>query len=248
MNVAGQLWSIAVEEQFYLVWPAVVLLCGRRLLLLVCSAMILGALVSRCAFNVAAVEGEAAYLLTSSRMDGLALGGLVAVVVTYPAGLTALRRGAPAAALAGLLVLGLLFATQGNLTPPLGDWVETVGISGFVLVSGALLVSAIGMREGNPGYRLLASPALRTLGKYSFAMYLLHSFVLRIALWRWPGAGADITVYGSILLGTVALALVVGTITFALAWISWRILEEPFLQAKSLFPYGSEASAQRLSM
>jgi peptidoglycan/LPS O-acetylase OafA/YrhL len=248
MQVAGQLWSIAVEEQFYLVWPFIVLLCGRRMLLTVCGAMIAGALISRLCFRMADMESGAAYLLTTSRMDGLAMGGLIAILVKDPGGLHVLRRIAPWAASAAVSLLVVLFVTQGDLSPPLGDWVEVLGITGFVVLFGALLVYLLGARNTEPAYKFIVQPWLRTLGKYSFAMYLLHSAVLRVVLWRWPTMTEDVSLYGSLLFGMVLLSIIAGTITFVLAWISWRVLEEPFLQAKSLFPYGSEASAQRLSM
>jgi peptidoglycan/LPS O-acetylase OafA/YrhL len=248
MQVAGQFWSIAVEEQFYLVWPVIVLLCGRRLLLTVCGAMVIGALVSRLCFRLAEVENGAAFVFTTSRMDGLAIGSLIAVVAKEGTGLQTLRGAAPWVATAAAVLLGALFVTQGDLSPPLGDWVEVLGITGFVLLFGALLVFIVSARGTEFGYRLFVTPWLRTLGKYSFAMYLLHSAVLRVVVWRWPTMTEDVSLYGSLLFGTVVLSAIAGTITFALAWISWRVLEEPFLQAKSLFPYGSEASAQRLSM
>ena len=62
------------------------------------------------------------------------------------------------------------------------------------------------------------------------------------------GLIVDVSVYGSFLFGQIVFVLIAGAISFALAWLRWRLIEEQFLQAKALFPTGADASGQRLSM
>jgi len=76
-------WTLAVEEQFYLVWPFVVLALDRRALQVLCVAMIVGALCLRIAMVQGVFAGylyeNAAHVLLPARMDALALGGFVAL-------------------------------------------------------------------------------------------------------------------------------------------------------------------------
>ena len=244
--LGGHLWSIAVEEQFYLVWPVVVLLLNRRLLVVACCGMIVGALAIRIVLE-ASGESVGAYLLMPARMDGLAVGALVAVAARDPAALRMMRKYAPWTA-AALTVLTVLFVVLGDLTPPRDSWTQTVGFSAVALLFGALLIYVIGAKTGDFGYGMLVSKPLTAMGKYSYAMYLVHVPILRILMWKEGGIVSDASVYGSFLFGQLGFILVAGTISFMLAWLSWRVLESPFLQAKTLFPYGSESSGQHLSM
>ncbi|MDB5295976.1 MAG: acyltransferase family protein, partial [Phycisphaerales bacterium] len=75
-------WSLAVEEHFYMVWPAVVLALGRRGGMTACGVMILAAVSVRC-YRAAYVPGgwEQTYIWTFCRMDSLAIGSLLALAV-----------------------------------------------------------------------------------------------------------------------------------------------------------------------
>src|SRR5690606_28281082 len=74
------LWSLAVEEQFYLVWPLLVFAVRRRWLMALCGLTFLGAILTR-AYLATQGAAAAAYVLTPARMDTLAAGALVAVVL-----------------------------------------------------------------------------------------------------------------------------------------------------------------------
>jgi peptidoglycan/LPS O-acetylase OafA/YrhL len=73
-------WSLAVEEQFYLVWPFVVLLAIGTRLLWICIALVLVALLSRAVMQAAEAKPEMIYMFTFCRMDALAMGAAMAVV------------------------------------------------------------------------------------------------------------------------------------------------------------------------
>ncbi len=247
-GLAGHLWSIAVEEQFYLVWPFVVLLLGRRALLAACCSMIVGALVIRVALETSAANDAGAFLLMPSRMDALAVGALVAVFVHDPIAMRTMRRWAPWIAPAAIAVLAVLFVALGDLTPPLEGWTQTIGLSALAMLFGTVLVYVISSNKGNLAHRALVSTPLMWLGKYSYALYLFHVPTGTILAWKLQAPLRELSVYGSFLFGQIVFVLIAGAISLALAWLSWRLLEEPFLRAKTLFPYGSEASGQRLSM
>jgi len=77
--VLGHLWSLAIEEQFYLVWPAMVWLAPRRHLKWLCLIIAAGAFLARFYMGSHGYGSEATYRMTPGRMDTLALGAFVAV-------------------------------------------------------------------------------------------------------------------------------------------------------------------------
>src|SRR3954471_12053673 len=99
----GHFWSLAVEEQFYLVWPLLVLLLSRRALIGICVACLPISLALRLYF-IARGNSAGADFFTASRMDALAVGALVATLARQPAGLAALRRPARWIVIIGLLI------------------------------------------------------------------------------------------------------------------------------------------------
>ena len=77
----GHFWSLAVEEHFYLAWPALVWICTRRQFAIVCCTFVVGAVALRTGIVLRHGETHASYLLTPCRVDGLAMGGLLALLV-----------------------------------------------------------------------------------------------------------------------------------------------------------------------
>jgi peptidoglycan/LPS O-acetylase OafA/YrhL len=98
-------WSLAIEEQFYLLWPAVVFLLGRRALIGICGAVIVAALAARTALTLWGAHPIPIHVLTPCRMDSLALGALVALAARGPRGVAVL---VPAARWCASVSLGLL--------------------------------------------------------------------------------------------------------------------------------------------
>ncbi len=85
----GWFWSLAIEEQFYVVWPFVVWHASRDTIIRLCGAAIFSGLVIRVALLVLHAPGSDSilfiYVLTPCRLDGLAVGALVAMAIAAPA-------------------------------------------------------------------------------------------------------------------------------------------------------------------
>src|SRR5882757_6155467 len=90
-------WSLAIEEHFYLFWPLVIFLLARRprALIAVSLATALGAMLARLIGSLVGVSWWTTYVLTPFRLDGLALGALLAVMARQPEGMERLVRALP---------------------------------------------------------------------------------------------------------------------------------------------------------
>ena len=88
----GHLWSLAIEEQFYICWPLVVFLCSRRTLLRVCAGVIALSLLLRIGFRLTDVPRDWVYIVTPARLDGLASGAMVTLLIRSPSGRALVAR------------------------------------------------------------------------------------------------------------------------------------------------------------
>jgi peptidoglycan/LPS O-acetylase OafA/YrhL len=228
-------WSLAIEEQFYLVWPFVVLLLRPRALLGLCLAVILFVPVLRGVALAYWVSPLAVYVATPTRLDGLAAGAFAVLAVRQARSVQQLLPTSRLlAGAAGVGVLGVWLTPKGySWESPL---TATVGFSLLAVFFAAMLLLAVGSRPGKLLHRTLTHPFMRAFGKYSYSMYLFHlplRALLRDTVYnnsRFP------TVGGSRLPGQVLFYLAATALTFAVSWLSWHLLEKQFLKLKRFFP------------
>ena len=224
-------WSLAIEEQFYLVWPLVVHLTPREKLTRVCLAFFGASVLCRFGLELAGAPFATTYVATPARLDGLSLGAFLACLPFEK--LKASRRTAMFVAAGGALVslAVVAYARAPNMERRFGP---TVGYAALAIMWSGVLVLALTVPRVT---RVFTWRGLVTLGKYSYALYLFHttvSYLVKDYLFgpeRWPVVGR------SYLPGQLLFFLISGGITFALAWVSWRILEEPLLRLKKHFRY-----------
>ena len=196
------LWSLAVEEQFYAVWPWLLMaLAWWRRLLLPALALVVAASFAYAALQVR-VAPESAYYSAFARAWELGLGALAAVLLDG-------RRVGPRTA-AALGALGL--AAVAGATLGFGAATPFPGPPALVPTLGAVALIAAGTsaRPAAATRSLMRSP-VRWLGRVSYAWYV----------WHWPVlvfAGGALPAWGR---GAVALA------SLAPAWLTFRWIEEP---------------------
>jgi peptidoglycan/LPS O-acetylase OafA/YrhL len=233
-------WSLSVEEQYYLFWPFVVFFCDRRRLKLVCLALILAAPAIRLTL-VESGSAYAAYVLTPGRMDGLALGSLLAMLAREPGGLARFTRWAwPIAVLAFTAVL-VIFAVLGEAVGHKGHLYNTVGLTASAFLAGSLLVLALSGRLGTLGNRLLTMPPLTILGRHCYGIYVVH-VPLHVAL-GYAGFRIDTVLawmpFGPRLAAQMVYTSLLTLLSLGIAILIWHGYEKHFLKLGKRFPYGT---------
>jgi peptidoglycan/LPS O-acetylase OafA/YrhL len=233
-------WSLSVEEQFYLVWPLAVCFLARRSLLVCCTVMIGAALAFRWAL-VAAGDPIAAYVLMPARMDGLAIGGAVALLARSGAGRAWLERWRRPIGLAAAGTVAVLALSGGGLNQYRAG-VQTIGYLALALAFGSA-TAAVATGAAPALQRSLRSRWLRFLGKYSYALYVFHYPLISALKAHGFSVGALPTVAGSELPAQLIFTAVLVALAVALALLSWHAWEAPFLGLKRYVPMGRATSA-----
>jgi peptidoglycan/LPS O-acetylase OafA/YrhL len=232
-GMAALTWSLAIEEQFYLLWPLLVFVFRRETLLRLCVAMAIGAMVLRIAWLFADAPRTSIYVLTPCRFDGLAIGAWIALVLRGPTDRGLIRRAASVAAMISGVGLGGLFLVHGSLRAGLASTLS-LGMTLLAVLFGAVVALAVVSPAENRLVRTAGLRILRTFGKYSFAIYLLHQPIFQ-ALAQ-AGAAAELPrVLGSRLPAYAAGFAAASLLALLAAMASWHLYERRFLTLKRYF-------------
>jgi peptidoglycan/LPS O-acetylase OafA/YrhL len=225
-------WSLAVEEHFYLVWPLVVWLCSGRTLRWVCVGLMIASPALRTTLMAVGVDGWNASSFTPCRLDGLTLGGLIALLVRSDDTRRQLARYAPKMFLVTFpLLLG--YVARPRSLDALG---ATLGLSAIALCFGSVLVLSLDDRSGSRWQSFLRTRFMRTLGKYSYGLYVLH-FLIQPLYKRVLPTERLLPWTGALTLTAVLQMLCWFGISLAAAWVSWHLWEKHFLRLKRFFEY-----------
>jgi peptidoglycan/LPS O-acetylase OafA/YrhL len=230
LNTA-HLWSLSIEEQFYLVWPFVVwLVTPRRLVWIAGTAVVLG-LITRA--WMAANDIPGAYVLTPVRLDALMVGAMLAVVFRT-IGPARLAKPARVALAIGVIAWVLLSALRG--VEYRDAVVSVIGFPIVAIVFGAALVVALTPGPGSVVQRLLSTAPLRSWGKYSYGIYVFHYPIIAVCEMKfgflqqtaaWAG--------GARLPAVLAFAMIAAGVSYGVAWVSYNVFEGPVLSLKRHF-------------
>src|SRR5260221_10990143 len=128
----AHLWSLAVEEQFYLLWPAIVLVASRPALIRICIGCAALALAVRIGLRFSALPWYSCLLLSPARLDDLSLGALVAVLLRVPGAKPVIARWCSRVAVAAGAVCGGIFLSR-RFTDGQDPIIGTVGVTSFGL-------------------------------------------------------------------------------------------------------------------
>jgi peptidoglycan/LPS O-acetylase OafA/YrhL len=220
-GVLGHFWSLAIEEQFYLVWPFAVLLLRPRHLARLCLMGVAASLLGHVVLAEYGVSTDVICSLTPIRLDGLLAGAWLATRrYTRHPGMPA--RGAHRAPLAAAGVISVLLIWPARGLPAGNRWVMSFAFSGLALIFSLFLAGILSARAGSVVRRSCEARPLAFLGRISYGFYVLHMPVIGFLRKHWAPAGslADC-------LGFFAAALLISAL---LATVSWIGFERPILR------------------
>jgi peptidoglycan/LPS O-acetylase OafA/YrhL len=232
-GMLSHLWSLAVEEQFYLLWPWVMLFTPRKHLLF---AIFLFIAIGVGSGYVVAIKGlgDFALTLSFSCFDAFGLGALLAfILVFHPDQLARTHRLMGIAA----LVCGMQAISEQTPWPLIVLPDRTVcAIIALWFIAGVVLAQE---RHKKPS-RFLTNPVLVFVGKISYGMYLYHlplawdyDLLYKYLNHRLP---AGVLPYQAYIVFGENMVLLVG-----LSWASWVVVERPLLRLKQYFDYQAQA-------
>ena len=235
-NFLDLFWSLAVEEQFYLAWPLVVLALRRRPLMFFCVGLMAFSSVLRITlFFVYDVPPVALYVMTPTRLEGLAAGAFIAAFVRGPGGTAGLVVPAKMVLWASTMGLAAVGWQQSGFFYYRLPLSVTFGLTLLSFFWGSLLVLALAASPRGLYGRVLESRFLRIFGKYSYALYIIHSTVYMGFVWLLRRYMLDGRSDDALLVQLLMYAVVI-PVAFVIAAGSWRFIESPILNLKRFFP------------
>jgi peptidoglycan/LPS O-acetylase OafA/YrhL len=217
----GHTWSLAVEEQFYLLWPTLLVfgLARRWPMAAVAGGIALLAVAATWTVSrgAAADDLDALYLTPLPHVPALLAGAVLAFVLAGPAAERAATALRPAAIgpvlLAGLALLALTTSHQAG-------WLYAGGL-GLVDVGAAVLIGTVVVAPGASWRALLELAPVRWLGARSYGFYLWHAPIVWVLQRELAGV-----------VPTAAAALV---LALGATVLSWRLVEQPFLRLRGRY-------------
>ncbi len=217
-SICSPLWTVSIEEQFYLFWPALMRMLKRRGMIIAGIVTFLLSTVSQIGIVLGGVAGGLLYFGSASRCDSLALGILLAL---YADRLPKLTSGARFFVVACGLLAWIISSAWLTDQPGPVNMHTVLGQLIVSLASGAILYGCLSSSN-----KLVTGHWVVRLGKVSYGLYMLHFTGLLIVLSLLRPA------YGWGLLAAKALAFL---LTVFLALASYRWIESPFLRLKERF-------------
>ncbi len=230
----NHLWSLAIEEQFYMVWPLIVFFVPGRRLFRTTLALAVGALLLRFALILHGVGPEAIHVNTATRADTLLIGGLFALL--YRSGYwSRILRLAPwgflaasSVILTSILMMGREFFPHPAFSLRARLWMDGPRYTLLALAAACLL--AWSLRPDSMAGWIFKRSWLCFLGRYSYGIYVLHmiplSFLVgsqRAILFQWTHS----KLLSVALAGFSSLAIGISA-----AYLCFHLYEKPFLRLK----------------
>lgn len=231
---APHFWSLCVEEQFYVLWPFLMLFVPRRFLPATMLAVALVAPGTRLVFALQHRSRLWLYLLSPCCLDCLAMGGLLAWAESRVGTERLVRSGvARACKFLGFPLMALFVYLAARRTPLLlprwfGPELDVVWVVGNT--AQAIFFTYVVARSCDPGHgdwqRLLSLDGLRFMGKISYGLYVYHMILwARVLEPVWPKSSP--VAVPTFWAGVPA--------SFLVAVVSWYALERPILSLKDRF-------------
>lgn len=228
----SHLWSLGIEEQFYLLVPILIRLVPVRRIPWMIGSLIIFAPVSRWLIVGQTPDHSlAAGMLPFCRSDGLGLGMLVAWIVRSPAAIQWCRnRSGVLVAILAATTLGCILLTKvraGN-----GSFLMAMGGYSVVALFYAAILLYLELNRDGRAARMLTYAPLRLIGRYSYFLYLFQGLIICLAVGVFFHGRFALVLPVNLVQVLVGLTALVGT-----SALSWRYLESPILILGRRFSY-----------
>lgn len=234
----GHFWSLCIEEQFYIVWPALLWLTPKRWLPLLPILLAAFALLIRILLlhsGKSDETNEAVYRLTITRMDGLALGAWVAIGARCfrSQGLRLSIRILASVGLIGIIAVTIVQQGVTGARSPM----NSVGFSCLAMLFAAFVYA--GATATGPLKAVLTWKPLTVAGTFSYAMYIFHVPLDFLLQPRFDGIANKLPLGANLALRSFYVISMIA-VMFGVGWLSWNLFEKRLLSLKRYLPYLSE--------
>jgi peptidoglycan/LPS O-acetylase OafA/YrhL len=225
----AHLWSLSVEEQFYLLWPLAALMMSPLVLRRTAIGCVIAAELFRLLFIALGAGGQFNFVMLPCRMDSLAAGAFLACAYRNPALWQRVLRSRRLLALVAVVPLLAITLYRGKFSSQ-APLEQLFGYPAIIALASVVVASAI------EGVAWLSGSALRFISTISYGMYIWHLVIMRMIVHVQisPDIASPqmwwvfyILRAGGTICGAVVLAL-----------ISWYAIEQPFLRLKRFVPNG----------
>ena len=222
-------WSLSVEEQFYLIWPLIILFIPKKYLIHSMVVFVSIGIISQ--FFVQ--DPEFGYLLPHTCFDSLGMGAILSWIVVYkPHLLNKTYKLLSLLALVGLVMIILDLAGIKFFY----EWRVIYSIIGAWVISYVIHFK----NKQNKLSFLLDNKFLINIGKISYGIYLYHVLYFYLAWGRMAGfyyshlSSIDSRIFPYLFF------IINIWVLFFICWLSWRFIEKPFLGLKKYFKYPAD--------
>jgi peptidoglycan/LPS O-acetylase OafA/YrhL len=226
-------WSLAIEEQFYLFWPAVILTFKQKNALRISLFLILICIVLR---NLMPLY-PFSYVFTLTRMDGLLIGGMLAILIREQVRL--LEKITPALLTTSLLLIISIYLFTHSFADNNPLFIK-IGYTLFDIFFGCIIILLF--TTGNFGRHLraiLERKFLLFFGKYSYGIYVYHWILFcflnpRLLTWfnKLSISFIDPQIFAALSCTLMAIGI---------SYLSYNLFEKQFLKLKIFFSYSNES-------
>jgi peptidoglycan/LPS O-acetylase OafA/YrhL len=241
MRWTAHFWSLAIEEQFYFVWPIVALVTPRKRLIPIILVVIAACIMLRAGITLKGhfwdelTTKKFVYRATVTRCDGLLMGALVAVLQresSHPLAYAWRRMRKTVLIATGVALLGLYAVAHG-----LNDYDRRVMVVGYFTLAVFFAAGVSLCGDGAISDRMRKFLSWRPIvacGKVSYGMYIFH---WPLVVWLVPRIEKFQEHMGTVPRVGIGLAVIIGatSLMYVAAAISYRFFESPFLKLKGKF-------------
>jgi peptidoglycan/LPS O-acetylase OafA/YrhL len=242
-------WTLAVEEQFYLLWPLLILFQPARRNLKACLVVLALSLVTRTvmafgsSFHLFLLPFDhkdsilSILVFTPAHLDGLAIGAIAALLERQnPELLKKMARKSIPVAIAGMVVTILIV-----VSPPSRDalapaaWVSAMPFFSSVFFAGIIALTAMG-ETATP--RWMTWPPLTSVARYSYGMYAFHIPLITL-LFYFHFVRQQVAIRGYDIPYRMFFFVVIASISYGLGFLSWHLYEKHFLKLAPRYRYSA---------